>query len=33
MNRREFLQSLGALGVSLTVPLETLAQAPEPYRG
>ena len=29
MNRRDFLQSLGALGVALAVPVETLARAPE----
>jgi hypothetical protein len=29
MNRREFLQSLAALGISLTIPLESLAKASE----
>ncbi len=29
MNRREFLQSLSALGISLAIPLETLAKASE----
>lgn len=29
MNRREFLQSIAALGISLAIPLETLAKASE----
>ncbi len=30
MNRREFLKALSAIGVSLSIPAETLAQLPDP---